>query len=836
MKLVSAVLFLFLISSVYGYNEVDPCAYSSCDDGQCPGDCVCDVSENICITCEMGCLQGVQCEEGCLGSEHCSAFGPFCDEHEPGYADSDQDMCCYGACLNISCDSLDVIPTQGSIATLILESEVLHNTCNSDECLDGDSSACCFQEEAVCNEQSECDWTQDILTYADESTGFRCFHSNGEAGWFWSNSTPGPERNCGDNHDNDCDGLVDYDDDDCGCIVNSDCDYSDCSQGICSEGVCLKVNDSEPCLISEGICCDGECCEGECSNGECVAPSGCSEKESSCSSTSDCCDGLYCSNNHCCESIEIWDGSCKKKNGNYCNEDSECLNYCCNNYCQSNPCPGSGTGSSPTGCAGNPVSCGRGVCSGMNKTCENGTWVECTYTDIPGYEETEISCDDSLDNDCDGFTDSSDTDCGSETQLGCCNGNVWLIDSQETCIEEIQDCSPPCANDPCKSCTCQNGECLIFEPQCFDGDGCCPDECSVSRDMDCCALAECMDDDGCCPENCSFEQDNDCASCDEDADCDDWFDETIDSCELGTCRHQVKSIPVVYIEKPLEGEQIECISGTCVVPMFVVNDEYDTELECFYRINNQTWIQLSSTKRGVGQSIIHSFELPKNITPIFLEVQCANDQGTYSEIANRTFYLLAPSISTTPKEDFGGSERDPFESNPVIKKVIETKVIGIPLWELIGILAVFLFIVLLLLIAFVIYSKRSAKTATRRTLEEEKKQRSTKRYSKLKQDQKELGKKLEDIKQKEATLGLNTHEKAQKESYEEELVGIEEELLSNEKFISELDVRAEKALQEARKGVPSKEIRRRLFEEGYTPREVNKIKELFKKKKKQEKT
>jgi parallel beta-helix repeat protein len=56
-----------------------------------------------------------------------------------------------------------------------------------------------------------------------------------------------------------------------------------------------------------------------------------------------------------------------------------------------------------------------GVCTGSKETCVGNEWSGCDYSSIAGYELLEASCDDGKDNDCDGSTDSEDTDC----QLSC---------------------------------------------------------------------------------------------------------------------------------------------------------------------------------------------------------------------------------------------------------------------------------------------------------------------------------------------------------------------------------------------------------------------------------
>ncbi len=53
----------------------------------------------------------------------------------------------------------------------------------------------------------------------------------------------------------------------------------------------------------------------------------------------------------------------------------------------------------------------NGVCSGSLQTCTGGSWPGCDYTPISEYELTEITCNDGLDNDCDGNTDTADSNC-----------------------------------------------------------------------------------------------------------------------------------------------------------------------------------------------------------------------------------------------------------------------------------------------------------------------------------------------------------------------------------------------------------------------------------------
>ncbi len=64
------------------------------------------------------------------------------------------------------------------------------------------------------------------------------------------------------------------------------------------------------------------------------------------------------------------------------------------------------------GCFGEAPPCAdKGVCARCYKPCIGEAYQECSNSDIYKFENTELSCDDFLDNDCDGQTDFEDSDC-----------------------------------------------------------------------------------------------------------------------------------------------------------------------------------------------------------------------------------------------------------------------------------------------------------------------------------------------------------------------------------------------------------------------------------------
>jgi len=58
----------------------------------------------------------------------------------------------------------------------------------------------------------------------------------------------------------------------------------------------------------------------------------------------------------------------------------------------------------------------QGVCIDSYETCTNKQWPGCDYSTIASYETIETTCDDILDNDCDGLIDKEDSDCQSKNR------------------------------------------------------------------------------------------------------------------------------------------------------------------------------------------------------------------------------------------------------------------------------------------------------------------------------------------------------------------------------------------------------------------------------------
>lgn len=230
-----------------------------------------------------------------------------------------------------------------------------------------------------------------------------------------------------------------------------------------------------------------------------------------------------------------------------CNETANCddgnactMELCLNHTCQYE---------SISECMDNDGCCPEN-CNSMNDNdCQGGSGGGgggCGTT-----EEPETTCDDGLDNDCDGLIDAEDPDC-----IGCL--------SNEDC-----DDWDPCTFDACFDSICIHN----MTTACMDDDGCCPEGCQ-GEDSDCnecftdtecedndpctvdacynglCSnepIITCTNEDNCCPSGCTHSTDSDCEQQDEcytDSDCDDLDPCTYDMCS-GTprkCHHNVTLI------------------------------------------------------------------------------------------------------------------------------------------------------------------------------------------------------------------------------------------------------------------------------------------------------
>ncbi len=214
----------------------------------------------------------------------------------------------------------------------------------------------------------------------------------------------------------------------------TDCDDSDPLTYPGAAEICDGVdNDCDtPPVIDEGFPV-GQACDGDdtdlCTNGVNVCKADhtgveCQEtvhKEEICNSQDDDCDTLI---------DEDWPDKGKECDGS--DEDS-CAegHFVCNGAGNGIVCDESPTGGKQELCnnidddcdgstdedfAGN-YTCGVGECRNEVEKCKQGVPQQCVPKQPP--EARELTCNDNLDNDCDGFTDKQDPDCGSGGGGGC---------------------------------------------------------------------------------------------------------------------------------------------------------------------------------------------------------------------------------------------------------------------------------------------------------------------------------------------------------------------------------------------------------------------------------
>ena len=84
-----------------------------------------------------------------------------------------------------------------------------------------------------------------------------------------------------------------------------------------------------------------------------------------------------------------------------------------------------------------------GVCYGMHETCTASSWPGCDYSTLQDFEMIEVTCDDGLDNDCDGLKDCFDPDCS----------------EKQECIEKENICNDGIDNDNDSYVDCEDDDC-----------------------------------------------------------------------------------------------------------------------------------------------------------------------------------------------------------------------------------------------------------------------------------------------------------------------------------------------------------------------------------------
>ena len=197
---------------------------------------------------------------------------------------------------------------------------------------------------------------------------------------------------CADSVDNDCDGETD--EADCGNCVDEDGDHYyaegvDCPTGNDCDDTDPDVNPgaTEECNGKDDDCNDeideGDVCAGDCED---------ADGDDHYAISANCPSGDDCDDND----AGVYPGAFDSCN----NKDDDCDGFTDEDL---------GT-----------LNCGTGACFTEVPACVDGQQTTCTPLDPP--ENTEQSCNDGVDNDCDGYVDGDDDDCKGDSGCGCDTG------------------------------------------------------------------------------------------------------------------------------------------------------------------------------------------------------------------------------------------------------------------------------------------------------------------------------------------------------------------------------------------------------------------------------
>ncbi len=373
---------------------------------------------------------------------------------------------------------------------------------------------------------------------------------------------PGADETCDNTIDDDCDGKTDDDDLDCvTCQADSDCDDGDQCNG-------------------QELCTDGFCSDG-------VAP--------------DCNDENPCTNDACDQD----QGCVHVNNSAICDDGDSCTMA---DHCSSGSCTGLPLDADMDGYVASE-------CSGTD--CDDSN----PDVNPSSFEGDEGTCDDTLDNDCDGFTDSDDTGCqechqdadcddgnvcnGLESCVNqsCASGTSLNCDDGNQCTTDSCDPSSGCLHDnntlPCDdgdACTendmCSNGACSSGNTlDCDDGNPCTDDLCASDTGCYYENNAALCDDGDACTENdtCS----NGACYSGTPVNCDDGQQCTIDSCDPDSgCVYSNREGACTDDNECTVSDTCQdgqCVSGAariCDDSELCTDDSCDEQLGCVYTDNS----------------------------------------------------------------------------------------------------------------------------------------------------------------------------------------------------------------------------------------------------------
>jgi len=472
-----------------------------------------------------------------LDDEDCA---PLSDDDGDGYCESGVDLNGDGDCVDpgedvgpFDCDDEDFRESPGLTEDVPARCRDLRdNDCDGDvDVLDDDCAGFVDDDDdGFCENGEDINDDGDCLDLTEDAGEPDC--DDAAAGVF-----PGNIENCTDGVDNDCDGDVDLDDDECADRFDDDDD------GWCEAGE--DLND------------DGDCLDG----GEDVAPGDCNDGVAAINpgameicddDTDNDCDGFVDAEDATCVDETDADGDGYCEIGEDLNDDGDCLD--------------AGEDVGPGDCDDTDATVSPGMvevtvgrCSdGIDNDCDTDADVDDSDCDpfvdddLDGYCEAGVDgngdgdcldvgedvepfdCDDvrmsvspvavevcgnGLDDDCDGFTDSEDDDCSDvfdDDGDGYCEAGADL-NGDGDCLDEGEDEGAADCDDTVAAVSPEATE------VCTDGvDNDCDGGVDLA-DEDCADLLD-GDGDGVCPDGRDMNDDGDCADEGEDTgvmDCDD---------------------------------------------------------------------------------------------------------------------------------------------------------------------------------------------------------------------------------------------------------------------------------------------------------------------------
>ena len=385
---------------------------------------------------------------------------------------------------------------------------------------------------------------------------------------------------CDDNYDNGCEVDINTDKSNCGSCGTTCSFWDDCCDGTCTD----VKEDETNCGGCDISCATGEtCCFGECYDTD-TSEKFCGSCSTECSEGKTCCDGVCL--DECGEENGEENGDdegedietiCDDKKDNDADGAFDCADSDCDGRkCGTKNCPAGSTGSCTKLCFWS---------QSRSHECEDCSLVnKCKETD----------CSDTKDNDDDGLIDCSDPDCDSACGTITCEGTAKKCSSleQETCKSQKEckwwlvcffggDCEFSCSGTatPCKdltkrsSCEIQK-DCYVSGAgkPCIDTDG--DDYGAEGTDTSNCKYSEedCDDDNEYI--NPGVEKEEDCED-GKDNDCNGKIDEDDVNCNCGSGETR-KCGP--------ENEEGECQKGdqTCVNKVWgkCINATYPTKETC----------------------------------------------------------------------------------------------------------------------------------------------------------------------------------------------------------------------------------------------------------------